>query len=78
MTEGSDKNEEKETKMEDQWMIRPCRVYDDEYKECTSIRGRFHQYFIFGKTVDCIPWKRDYDNCCRWQDNKDIKSAVML
>ncbi|XP_049867597.1 UPF0545 protein C22orf39 homolog [Pectinophora gossypiella] len=60
---------------EDKWLIRDCDLYKDEYDECTSFRGRFHQYFIFGETLDCNQWKRDYDNCCKWVDNKDIKAA---
>merc|ERR1712116_13206 len=35
------------------WLVRPCEAYNDEYKECTSIKGRFHQYFIEGNNV----WK---------------------
>ncbi|XP_044271561.1 UPF0545 protein C22orf39 homolog [Tribolium madens] len=75
MTESVQKNENDKPKIEDEWLIRPCPVYEEEYKECTSFRGRFHQYFIFGETLDCISWKRDYDNCCRWRENKDVKSA---
>ncbi|CAG9783927.1 unnamed protein product [Diatraea saccharalis] len=61
--------------LEDKWMIRDCDTYKDEYKECTSFRGRFHQYFIFGHTIDCNQWKKDYDNCCKWVDDKDINGA---
>ncbi|XP_008195989.2 synaptic plasticity regulator PANTS [Tribolium castaneum] len=75
MTESNEKNEKEEPKIADEWLIRPCPVYEEEYKECSSLRGRFHQYFIFGETLDCISWKRDYDNCCRWRENKDVKSA---
>ncbi|XP_068629844.1 synaptic plasticity regulator PANTS isoform X2 [Battus philenor] len=60
---------------EDKWLIRDCYVYKDEYKECTSFRGRFHQYFIFGEPQDCKQWKKDYDNCCKWEDKKDVKAA---
>ncbi|XP_039956318.1 UPF0545 protein C22orf39 homolog [Bactrocera tryoni] len=48
------------------WSIRPCSVYKDEYDDCTSIKARFHQYFIYGESVDCSQWKKDYDNCERY------------
>lgn len=53
-------------------------MYRDEYSECTSIRGRFQQYFIYGQTIDCSQWKRDLDNCEKWMDSKDIISAVII
>lgn len=51
-------------------------MYREEYSDCTSLKARFHQYFIYGETVDCSQWKRDYNNCEKWKDNKDIKAAV--
>ncbi|KPI91664.1 PREDICTED: UPF0545 protein C22orf39 homolog [Papilio xuthus] len=63
---------------DEKWLIRDCEVYKDEYKECTSFRGRFHQYFIFGELLDCKQWKRDYDNCCKWENSKDVKAAVAV
>ncbi|CAH2241168.1 UPF0545 protein C22orf39 homolog [Pararge aegeria] len=60
---------------EDKWMIRDCEMYKDEYKECTSFRARFHQYFIYGETLDCNQWKKDYNNCCKWTDDGDLKAA---
>ncbi|XP_071557994.1 synaptic plasticity regulator PANTS [Temnothorax nylanderi] len=53
-----------------EWMVRPCMVYKDEHDECTSIRARFHQYFIFGEMLDCDQWKTDYHNCYQWQKYK--------
>ena len=44
------------------WLIKPCEMYKEEYKDCKSIKARFHQYFIFGETLDCEQWKIDYDN----------------
>ncbi|XP_044731674.1 UPF0545 protein C22orf39 homolog [Chrysoperla carnea] len=63
---------------EDEWMIRPCHVYKEEYSDCKSIKARFHQYFIFGDTIDCSQWKNDYNNCSDWVDRKDKKAAVKL
>uniref|UniRef100_A0A336K5Q7 Synaptic plasticity regulator PANTS n=1 Tax=Culicoides sonorensis TaxID=179676 RepID=A0A336K5Q7_CULSO len=60
------------------WSIRPCEVYYDEYKDCKSIKGRFQQYFVNGESDDCTPWKRDYDNCVKFEDSRDLKAARAL
>uniref|UniRef100_T1H6Q7 Synaptic plasticity regulator PANTS n=1 Tax=Megaselia scalaris TaxID=36166 RepID=T1H6Q7_MEGSC len=49
--------------------IRPCLIYKDEYSECTSIKGRFHQYFIHGENQDCSQWKKDFDNCIAYNES---------
>ncbi|XP_018561454.1 UPF0545 protein C22orf39 homolog [Anoplophora glabripennis] len=69
---------EKLTYVKDDWMIRRCTVYDEEYSDCTSIRARFNQYFIYGKTLDCSQWKKDSLNCYKWTENYDIKAAEEL
>lgn len=51
-------------------------MYKEEYKDCKSIKARFHQYFIFGETVDCEQWKIDYDNCNLWSEHKDKEACV--
>lgn len=56
--------------------IRECSDYKEEYDECTSLRGRFHQYFIYGDSIDCNQWKKDHINCCKWTDKNDIKAGV--
>lgn len=56
------------------WMIRPCEMYKEEHKECRSIRGRFHQYFVFGELLDCTQWKIDYDNCYLWNKYNNEKA----
>ncbi|XP_054287312.1 UPF0545 protein C22orf39 homolog [Macrosteles quadrilineatus] len=50
-------------------------MYDDEYSDCTSIRGRFQQYFVFGKFENCDEWKHDYNNCLKWKREKDVDAA---
>lgn len=55
--------------------IRPCFLYKEEYSDCKSMKGRFHQYFIHGESVDCLQWKRDYDNCTRFEEKSDLKAA---
>ncbi|XP_018318817.1 UPF0545 protein C22orf39 homolog isoform X2 [Agrilus planipennis] len=57
-----------ETNLDREWMIRDCDIYSDEYSDCTSIKARFHQYFVFGTTLDCSQWKRDCDNCWKWKE----------
>ncbi|XP_012277934.1 UPF0545 protein C22orf39 homolog [Orussus abietinus] len=48
---------------DEKWIIRPCEVYKEEYSDCRSLKARFHQYFIFGKMIECSQWKTDYSNC---------------
>ncbi|EFN85973.1 UPF0545 protein C22orf39-like protein, partial [Harpegnathos saltator] len=50
--------------------IRPCLIYKAEYDDCTSVKGRFHQYFIFGESINCEQWKTDYFNCYQWKKYK--------
>ncbi|XP_045445898.1 UPF0545 protein C22orf39 homolog [Melitaea cinxia] len=77
-TENSSKSEEPTIDPSEKWLIRDCDIYEDEYDECTSFRARFHQYFIYGKTLDCNQWKKDYTNCCKWVNDKDVKAAEAL
>ncbi|KAK3599068.1 hypothetical protein CHS0354_024394 [Potamilus streckersoni] len=51
----------------DIWMVRPCDVYKDEYKDCKSIKSRHHQYYVFGKFLDCNQWKKSYENCLQFK-----------
>lgn len=51
-------------------------IYKAEYDDCTSIRARFNQYFIFGEILDCSQWKTDYANCYKWQKDKSEKAYV--
>ncbi|XP_063700862.1 synaptic plasticity regulator PANTS [Culicoides brevitarsis] len=60
------------------WQIRPCDVYYEEYKDCKSIKARFQQYFVHGEPTDCMPWRRDYDNCTKFLKSKDLKAARAL
>ncbi|XP_078039972.1 synaptic plasticity regulator PANTS [Augochlora pura] len=57
-----------------EWMIKPCEIYKEEYKDCKSIRARFHQYFVFGESIDCTQWKTDYNNCYIWEKYKSEKA----
>lgn len=59
----------------DSWMVSPCEVYWEEYRECTRLRGRFHQYFIHGETKECTSLWNDYRNCIKWRKTND-KTAL--
>ncbi|KAF7276135.1 synaptic plasticity regulator PANTS [Rhynchophorus ferrugineus] len=74
----SEELENKKPTVKDEWMIRQCARYDEEYSECTSFKVRFHQLFIFGKTLDCSQWKKDSVNCYKWVDDKDVRAANEL
>ncbi|XP_035785922.1 UPF0545 protein C22orf39 homolog [Anopheles albimanus] len=73
------KTPEEQEVLKNLWSIRPCYLYNEEYDDCTSIKARFHQYFIHGESIDCNQWKRDFDNCSRFEkDPNDTKSALEL
>lgn len=60
------------------WMIRPCLVYDLEYSQCTSLKGRFYQYYLNGKTEDCNKWDPLRKACRKWERDIDIKAGVTI
>ncbi|ETN67002.1 hypothetical protein AND_001217 [Anopheles darlingi] len=73
------KTPEEQEVVKNLWAIRPCYLYNEEYDDCTSIKARFHQYFIHGESIDCNQWKRDFDNCSRFEkDPNDTKSGLEL
>ncbi|KAF2894098.1 hypothetical protein ILUMI_12073 [Ignelater luminosus] len=76
--EEDNNNSDPSTDFPDEWMIRPSQTYLDEYKDCRSIAARLHQLFVYGETIDCSQWRRDYDNCRKWQDTKDMQAAKEL
>jgi hypothetical protein len=53
-------------------------MYKEEYSDCTSLKARFHQYFIFGKTIDCSQWKRDFDSCVQWRKEQNANALVKI
>lgn len=58
--------------------IRPCFLYKEEYSDCKSIKGRFHQHFIHGQSIDCESWKKDFDNCVQYEEKKDAEAATAV
>uniref|UniRef100_A0A1A9VX74 Synaptic plasticity regulator PANTS n=1 Tax=Glossina austeni TaxID=7395 RepID=A0A1A9VX74_GLOAU len=69
MTETDENSNDTKFVLKDSWSIRPCSVYKDEYDDCTSIKARFHQYFIHGESVDCTQWHNDFRNCVRYEES---------
>ena len=59
-----------------EFKVRPCEAYKDEHSECKSIKGRFHQYFIHGDTIDCTQWETDYENCMKYCLRQDMAALV--
>lgn len=51
-------------------------MYKEEYDDCNSVQGRFQQYFVHGDSADCPRWKRDYDNCVRFEQSPDNNLAA--
>ncbi|XP_067670861.1 synaptic plasticity regulator PANTS-like [Haliotis asinina] len=53
----------------DIWLLRPCELYKEEYSDCESVGGRFHQYYIHGSKQDCRKWKEDFENCMAFRQS---------
>jgi hypothetical protein len=60
------------------FQVRPCHMYKEEYSDCTSIKARFHQYFVFGKTIDCSQWERDFSSCVKWRSEQNANALVQI
>ncbi|KAF7988776.1 hypothetical protein HCN44_007086 [Aphidius gifuensis] len=76
-----EKNDDKTDNLKNrdsEWMLRACRVYKEEYDDCTSFRGRFQQNFVYGEKLDCSQWKTDYDNCKKWKKTDDDDAYTEL
>ncbi|GIY97087.1 uncharacterized protein CEXT_30831 [Caerostris extrusa] len=58
----------------DAWKVRPCEWYKEEYKDCKSLKAKFHQYFVYGSTVDCSQWNNDFNNCMHFRKKHDLDS----
>ncbi|XP_067937430.1 synaptic plasticity regulator PANTS-like [Watersipora subatra] len=55
------------------WMVRPCTVYEEEYKECSSVTARFHQNYVYGRKLDCQKWYDDWKSCEKYLKSGDSK-----
>ncbi len=58
------------------WLLRQCRVYDEELSACKSVRARLSQYYVDGKVSDCKNWKDNADDCRKWMGDRDEEALV--
>ncbi|XP_025090765.1 UPF0545 protein C22orf39 homolog isoform X2 [Pomacea canaliculata] len=58
--------------------VRPCEIYQEEFMDCKSLKGRFHQYYINGTSSDCEGWRRDYQNCFKFRKSGDIPAVEAI
>ncbi|XP_028313168.1 synaptic plasticity regulator PANTS [Gouania willdenowi] len=57
---------------------RTCDDYWSEFKNCKSLRNRFHHYYAHGTSPSCQQWKDDYQNCSAWEKRKDTGAKEAL
>ena len=62
----------------DSWILRHCDCYRDEYKSCKSIRGRLHQFYVYGRILDCADWENNVADCKAWNKYKDREAALRV
>lgn len=60
------------------WMLRECEAYKDEYKGCSSIKGKMYMYYIDGKITRCDEWKQNVADCKLWMNNTDENAAKRI
>lgn len=53
-------------------LVRPCERYQELYKSCKSIRGRLHQYYVYGELFDCTQHYERFLACKKFRETKDI------
>ncbi|XP_076473088.1 synaptic plasticity regulator PANTS-like [Babylonia areolata] len=63
---------------EDLWMLRPCEIYLEEFSDCSSVKGRFHQYYTGGCYDDCERWQQDYKQCLKFRKTGDVSAAESI
>lgn len=56
----------------DSLLVRPCERYIQMYKSCKSIRGRIHQYYVYGELLDCSHHSANYQACLKFRKTKDF------
>lgn len=50
----------------------------EEYKECTSIKGRFQQYFVNGDILDCSSFNHDLNDCINFEEKNDYRAGKRI
>jgi hypothetical protein len=71
--------EVKDGNNKDLLLVRPCERYKELYKSCKSIRGRLHQYYVYGELFDCNPNYDNYKACLVYRKTGDtdvLKTVV--
>jgi len=54
-------------------------MYKEEYQECKSFTGKFHQYFSGNEHhADCIQLWKDYENCLLWTTKSNERARIEL
>ena len=41
-------------------------------------QGRRYQNYVYGMKLDCTQWKKDYENCVKFNHKRDIQAAVYI
>ncbi|KAL6998597.1 hypothetical protein U1Q18_050531 [Sarracenia purpurea var. burkii] len=70
--------EDRKFVLQNEWMIRPCTIYDAEYAECSALRSRFYQYYRDGQTTDCNVWYNNYKDCKTYTKKDDYAAGVRI
>lgn len=53
-------------------LVRPCERYKELLKSCKSVKGRLHQYYVYGELFDCNDLKQNYQSCLDYRKTKNI------
>lgn len=62
----------------DALLVRPCERYKELLKSCRSIKGRIHQYYVYGELFDCTPIDDNYKACLDYRRTKDSNVLVKI
>jgi len=54
-------------------LVRPCERYKQIFSACRSLRGRLHQYYVYGELFDCSNLKENYSNCKKFRATQDVE-----
>lgn len=64
--------EAKQLSLEGAKFVRPCERYKEFLKSCRSIRGRMHQYYVYGELFDCSMHEDNYNACLDYRKSQDF------
>ena len=60
------------------FQVRPCGIYREEYKSCTSSELRRHQKYTLGYELDCSTWLEDAQNCDKYYFEDDMEALKKI